>query len=124
LVPISQFGEWYFNHPIFCSLLKTKDVDLLPQYGLWAFCAKCYHAYKSTILDELPMLQTMRKHGGSLFFTAKSEESAIDLRSLASGHCPSCGHENLIAIMTDIPAYVREVIKEWERSEEEKVALS
>jgi hypothetical protein len=42
---------------------------------------------------------------------AKSDKSAGDFRALQSGKCPSCGHDKMICIITDIPGYVREAIK-------------
>src|SRR3990172_5607924 len=105
LIPISEFSDWYYAHPIFRSLIEAQDAALsfYEYYGLWAYCAKCYYRYKSSALAGFPRAQSTKKYGGQFINLASSEKSAKDMNALISGNCPSCGSENLIAIMTDIP---------------------
>lgn len=105
-VTINKFGDWYFSHPLIDSLIKAGQADFLYDYGLWAYCAGCYHQYPATVLTFLPIAQ----RSGGLVFTAQTPESAKDMESLISGHCPSCGNNSLIVIVADIPNYVRSAI--------------
>jgi len=57
IVPIKQFSEWYFHHPVVKSLLNEKQTELLSSYGLWGYCRKCFHQYRSTVLSMLPVYQ-------------------------------------------------------------------
>ncbi|MBI5407374.1 MAG: hypothetical protein HZA18_06745 [Nitrospirae bacterium] len=117
LVPISEFSDWYYAHPIFRSLIETQDqaLSLYEYYGLWAYCAKCYHRYKSSALAGLPIAQSVQERGGQFLNRASSEKSAKDMNALISGNCPSCSSEILMAIMTDIPDDVRKGIKQWQK---------
>jgi hypothetical protein len=110
IVPIKDFSEWYFHHPIVNSLIITRSTDLLCQYGLWGTCAKCSHQYRRTVLYLLPAVQDPFDPSKTTLI-AKSAESADDFRALTSGKCPSCGYDKMICIITDIPEYVRETIK-------------
>jgi hypothetical protein len=105
-VPMSKFADWYFENPLIVSLIESGLSDFLTDYGLWAFCSKCYHQYKSTVLVSLPISQ----RAGGFFFNANSAESADDMNSLRSGHCPSCGNDYLLVIAAEIPDYVRGAI--------------
>jgi len=105
-VPISEFGEWYDSHPVFETLLHNRESEILHSYGLWAFCAKCKHQYKSSVLAVFPLFKATQ--GG--FFNANTQESAKDMKSLMDGHCSSCGDSNLIAVIVDIPQHMREVL--------------
>jgi hypothetical protein len=109
IVPIKDFSEWYFHHPIVESLMTTNSTALLYEYGLWGCCGKCCYRYERTVLYLLPAVQDADSHKVS--FMAKSDKSAGDFRALQSGKCPSCGHDKMICIITDIPGYVREAIK-------------
>jgi hypothetical protein len=106
-VSIAKFGDWYFSHQLIESLIKTGQSDLLADYGLYGFCAKCYHQYQNTVLVYLPIAQ----RSGSFLFSTKTPESANDMNALRSGHCPSCGHDSLLVIATEIPDYVRTAIR-------------
>jgi hypothetical protein len=103
-VPIARFGDWYAAHPLVASLVESGQSDILNDYGLWAFCASCYHQVPATVLTSLPMAQ----RASGFVFTARTPGSARDMESLVSGRCPSCGHGELIAIVADIPDYVRQ----------------
>ena len=118
LVPISDFSDWYYSHPIIRSILKDHDEGLLnlyEYYGLSAYCAKCEYRYKNSSLYGLPMAQSTQKHGGQFINWGSSEKSAKDMNALISGSCPSCGSEMLMAIMTEIPDDVRQGIEQWQR---------
>jgi hypothetical protein len=110
-VTIAKFGDWYFSHPLIESLINTGQSDLLFDYGLYGFCAKCYHQYQNTILGSLPIAQ----RSGGFFFSARTTESANDMNALRSGHCPSCGHDSLLVIAAEIPEYVRIAIHNAKR---------
>ena len=109
IVPIKEFAEWYFHHPVMKSLMNEKKIELLFDYGLWGYCAKCFYQYKSTVLSILPVYQDIKPE--KIVFMAKSDESVDDFNSLLSRECPSCGHDKIIGIITDIPDYVQEAIK-------------
>ena len=109
IVPIKEFGEWYFDHPIVNSLINKGQHEFLYEYGLYGFCSKCFHQYGSTILFMLPCEQDMKSQ--YTVFMAKTAESGEDLKSLLSGKCPSCGHDKMISIVTNIPIYVQEAIR-------------
>jgi len=113
LVPIAQWSEWYHSHPAFCSLLRTNSTSLHDNYGLWAFCARCYYLYQKSVLSVLSLTQ---QGGPTLPFGASSIESALEMRALTAGHCPRCGDAVLIAIMADVPVYVREAIETWKHT--------
>jgi len=108
IVPIKEFSEWYFYHPIVRSLMSTNQIDLLSQYGLFGFCEKCFHYYQSTVLIQLPVFLRMKPE--QIIYNAKTPESAKDFHSLMSRKCPSCGHDKMIGIITNIPDYVRDAI--------------
>lgn len=114
-VAIAHFGEWYFGHPQVDSLIKAGQSDLLVDYGLWAFCAGCYHQYTATAL--IPF--TLAQHARGSVFMARTPESAKDMQSLTSGRCLSCGHEDLIVIVSDIPDYVRNTLLAKRKTEQE-----
>ena len=105
LVPISEFGDWFFAHPSYSS----KDAELYGSYGLWGFCAGCNHRFARTVLAMLPVFAQFKK--GIFDFNAKSKESADDFESLTNNSCGNCGHPNLIALMVDIPQYVRQALE-------------
>jgi hypothetical protein len=105
-VSITKFGDWYFEHPLITSLIEEGNSDLLVDYGLWGFCAKCNHQYKTTNLSSLPIAQ----RAGGLVYSARTPESANEMNSLLSGHCPSCGNDYLLVIAAEIPDYVRAAI--------------
>jgi hypothetical protein len=107
-VPIARFADWYFEHPLISSLVKSGQSDLLNEYGLWGFCAGCYHQFPATTLGMLPVAQ----RAGGFVFTARTPDSAKDMDSLRAGHCSSCTNKNLIVVVTDIPDYVRTTIVE------------
>ncbi len=105
-VSISKFGDWYFSHPLIDVLIKAGQSNLLADYGLWAFCANCYHQYEKTVLPSFPIM-----HGvGSGLYLTRTAESTQDMNALLSGHCPSCSHDILLVIVAKIPEYVRNAI--------------
>ncbi len=99
-VPIAEFGDWMFGHPLF----STADAEIYGSYGLWGLCAGCHHRYASTVLVMFPAMEQFRETA----FGAKSKESAEDLKALSERHCPNCRDANLITILVDIPNYVRD----------------
>lgn len=105
-VAISEFKDWYYSHPLVDSLIKSGQSDLLNDYGLWGFCANCYHRYQRTVLNIFPLAQSAT----GFFWGARTPESAKDFNSLNSGRCPSCGHNSLIVIVAEIPNHVRRAI--------------
>lgn len=108
IVQVKQFNEWYLNHPVVKSLMNNHRIELQAHYGLYGFCGKCFHQYRSTVLSMLDVYQNMEP--GHIIFNAKSAESADDFNALLSGKCPSCGSDKMICIVTDIPDYVEEAI--------------
>lgn len=115
IVPIKDFSDWYFHHPIAKSLLSAKSTSLLYEYGLWGTCTKCSHQYQRTVLHLLSAFQD--GDPSKIMFMAKSAESADDFRALMSGKCPSCGYDKMICIITDVPGYVRETIEAKRREQ-------
>jgi hypothetical protein len=113
-VKIGEFTDWYYMHPVFKSLLVAHDSNLLEHYGLWAFCKGCYHEYSSTVLVALPFALDAKKYGGQFMFNANTQQSAQDMKALTAGGCSSCGHTELLVIMTSIPQGVRNAITSWE----------
>jgi hypothetical protein len=109
IVPIREFGDWYFHHPVAKSLMNKESTEFLYEYGLWGSCGKCFRQYEKTVLYVFPAYQDMNPE--QITFMANSAESADDFRALMSGKCPSCGYDKMICIMTDIPGYVQEAIK-------------
>jgi hypothetical protein len=83
IVPIAEFGDWFFAHPCYSSA----DVELYGSHGLWGFCAGCHHLYASTVLAMLPSFDLFK----GVTFNAKSNESARDFNALRNHHCPDCG---------------------------------
>lgn len=114
-VAIAHFSEWYFGHPQVDSLIKAGQSDLLIDYGLWAFCAGCYHQYTATAL--IPFILTQRARG--LVFMARTPESAKDMQSLTSERCLRCSHKDLIVIVTEIPGYVCNALLAKRKTEQE-----
>jgi phage FluMu protein Com len=110
-VAVSQFGEWYFGHPLIQGLIKSGQSDLLYNHGLWAFCGACYHQFPATVLCSFAI--ACRASG--FVFNARTPESARDMEALRAGHCPQCRNSNLIAIATEIPGYVRNAIAKTNR---------
>jgi hypothetical protein len=106
-ITIAKFGEWWYSHPLVDTLTKYNQINLLNDYSLWATCAECYHNYQPTVLFCLPRAQKSR----NFEFNPRTPESALDMQSLRSGHCPSCNHNSLIAILADIPVYVSTYIE-------------
>lgn len=109
LVPIIQYSEYCYSHPIFRSYVETQKSDLFDNYGLWAYCAKCYHIYNRPVLNSFITMQSIGPK--SFTFLAKTDQSAKDMEALSSGRCPSCSHDTLIAVITDVPDYVCEYIE-------------
>jgi hypothetical protein len=105
-VPVSQFADWYFGHPLIQGLIKSGQSDLLYNYGLWAFCSACYHQFPATVLGYF----AIASRAGGLMFNARTPDSARDMEALRAGHCSQCQSTNLIVLATEIPGYVREVI--------------
>lgn len=110
-VPIAKFSDWYFEHPVISSLIKSGQSDLLHDHGLWAFCGVCYHQFPATVLCSFSIAWSAAQRGaGGYMFFANTPDSAKDMDALRSGHCSHCKHNNLIVIATEIPDYVRNVI--------------
>jgi hypothetical protein len=111
-VPIAEFSDWYYKHPLITSLVEKGQSDLLNDYGVWAFCSACYHQYPSTILTSLAISQSMAQRGaGGFMLMANTPDSKKDMNALGAGHCSHCNQTFLIVIATEIPDYVRSVIK-------------
>lgn len=107
LLPISNWSEWYYNHP----MTKNENMKFHDYYGLWAFCAKCYHQYQVTVLSMLATVKESLKYvNGDAFFKANAEKSAADMKALIAGKCPTCEHDTVMAVMTDIPDHVHQEI--------------
>jgi len=106
-VTIADFNEWWGNHRLVASLLKDGELDLLYDYGLWAFCEKCYHRYHPYAVFCLPVGQ---RATSTKISTELMPESGRDLEALLSGYCPSCHHSRFIVIVAEIPDYVRTTI--------------
>ncbi len=105
-VPIIKFYDWYFEHPFIISLIKSGQSELLNDYGLWASCGVCYHPFLPTVINAFAM--TRRSY--SLFFNARTSDSARDMEALRNGHCSQCPNNNLNVIVAEIPDYVRNTI--------------
>jgi hypothetical protein len=110
-VPVSQFGEWYFGHPLIQGLIKTGQSDLLYNHGLWAFCSTCYHQFPATVLSTF----AIASRAGGLVFNARTPDSARDMDALRAGYCPQCQNTTLIVIAAEIPVYVRDVISQTKK---------
>lgn len=104
LVPIDEFSDWYFAHPV----CEGADPAIEASYGLWAYCARCKHQFSSSVLFSVAMTDSV----GSMIFNANSPESAQDFNALTEGHCPDCGHGNLLALRTRAPERIRTAIQE------------
>ena len=105
-VPISQFSDWFYAHPYITALIKSGQSELLYDYGLWGFCAACYHQFPATVLWSVSIAQ----RAGGFVFGAQTPESARDMNALIAGHCSHCQHRELIVVAAEIPDYVRDVI--------------
>lgn len=111
-VPIANFSDLYYEHPIITSLISKGDSDILNDYGLWAFCAKCNYQFPSHLLTTLAINQSMAKRGGGeMLFMANSSQSAKDMNALRAGHCSRCNHKDLIVVVTVIPDRVRTAVQ-------------
>lgn len=108
LVPIEQLAEWFYAHPVRKSLFDTRETDLLAHDGLRGFCASCLHRFRGNILYQFCVVSWMTPYSTGLLFTAHSPESKRDMEALLEGKCPSCGCDRIIAILADIPRYVRD----------------
>ncbi len=106
LMPIKEFTDWFLSHPLIASMKSKRAYTHLYDYGLWALCPACGYRYSPTVLAyNLPFMK-IRDASGSVLLT-KTEESATETSSLQAGCCPSCGHQEITAIVSDIPDYVR-----------------
>ena len=108
-VPIAEFSDWVFAHPSFLTSDRKHvhpDTEFHGNYGLWGFCAGCRHQYASTVLPTYYSLIP----GTRTLFNAHSEKSRQDFDALIEKHCPSCGNPDLLAIMVDVPQYVRDAL--------------
>jgi hypothetical protein len=101
-VPIADFGDWMLHHPSF----RHADAEINGNYGLWGLCADCHYQYESTVLAMmLPLFD-----GADVLLTVRSAKSGQDTAALSKRQCPRCGKSDLIAIMVDIPPYVRDAV--------------
>lgn len=103
LVPINRFSDWYNDHPLVDLLTKDCKLEILPHYGLFTFCANCHHPYQPTVLAILPIAQNI----GVTIFNPRTSDAAKDFDALSAGNCPVCGDKTLLAILADVPNYVR-----------------
>jgi hypothetical protein len=114
LVPIREFGNWYFAHPVYASL--GKNTEVLNGDGLWCFCAECHHRFASGVLTSFALYQQMARSGAleiaaGFIFAAQSAHSAEEMKALQAGGCPECGCESLLCLLSDLPPAVRQVIQ-------------
>jgi hypothetical protein len=112
-VPIARLSDWMWDHEAF----RTDDFqsrsgrEYHSQYGLWGICPTCDHYYATAVLDWIPIASLDARGGATFIFNANSEESARDMEALVKqkGY-PNCGDMDILAIMIDVPQYVREAI--------------
>jgi hypothetical protein len=112
-VPARQFVKWYQAHPVVIDLIRKRREDLLRYYGLWAFCFDCGHQYSATVL----LLLTSVLRRGTVAFTPRSTEAALDYQSLAAGKCHLCGSAHLAAIVTSVPDHVLHTVERYLQQE-------
>jgi|SRR5580658_436461 hypothetical protein len=107
-VPIGDLSKWVLGHPCFATpdAKLRSDVEFHGSYGLWAACAACHYQYATTVLAAFPLLP-----GPTHIFNARSDKSARDFEALTNTkQCPNCGATELLAIMVDVPQYVRNAV--------------
>ncbi|MGD1277141.1 MAG: ankyrin repeat domain-containing protein [Tepidisphaeraceae bacterium] len=118
-VPIAEFEEWMFAHPSFLTADGRHvhpDTEFHGNYGLWGFCAGCHYQYASTVLAIFHSINPDGLFkGGSVFLNVHSAKSGQDAEALRKKQCPQCGNPDLIAIMVDIPKYVRDAVNAEKR---------
>ncbi|MHB1314575.1 MAG: hypothetical protein ACYCX2_03725 [Christensenellales bacterium] len=108
-VPISNYVDWFFSHPLVVSLKKSNKMDLLYDYGLWGFCPSCYYQYSATVLSyTFPVFHMSKPSEGFVLLTSRPDSENV-VSSLKSGHCPKCSNTNLIVIVAEIPSYVQNI---------------
>ena len=110
-VSISQFADWYHEHPLRKALYASGHADYHTHYGVWAFCDRCKHEYQHNLLATF----TLAQHTKGFIFNAHSPKSQRDMNGLLSGACPECGSTKLIAILTEVPDYVATGIQEFQQ---------
>ncbi len=103
-VPIADFFRWMSAHPSF----RAEDIELYGSYGLWALCAGCHHRYASTVLASLPMMLQLGTQ--QTIFMTHSGKSGQDAEAIEKQQCPRCGNPDLLALIVDIPKYVRDAV--------------
>jgi hypothetical protein len=109
---VTGFSDLYYAHPWITAVVGKGDSDLLNNYGLWAFCAKCLHAFPPSVLTTLAIQQSMAARGGGGFiFNANSNASAADMRGLQQGRCAHCGHDEILVLAAEITESMRYEIK-------------
>lgn len=112
-VSITGFSDLYYAHPWITAVVGKGESDLLNNYGLWAFCASCLHAFPPTVLTTLAIQQSMAARGstGGFIFNANSEASAKDMRGLQKGQCAYCGHKEILVLAAEITDSMRAEIR-------------
>ncbi len=111
-VPIAEFNDWMLAHPSFLTsdAHVHPDVEFHGNYGLWGICAGCHYQYASTVVAASYAWGGDLFEGATVMFNAHSEKSALDFEALSKKECPSCGNPDLLAIMVDVPQYVRDAV--------------
>lgn len=112
-VPVTGFSELYYAHPWIAAVVGKGESDLLNNYGLWAFCASCLHAFPPSVLSTLAIQQSMEARGstGGFIFNANSEASAKDMGGLRKGQCAHCGHKEILVLVAEITDAMRAEIR-------------
>jgi len=111
-VVIQKFEELYYSHPWTVAVIGKGQSDLLNQYGLWGYCAKCLHAFAPSVLNSLAIQQSMAARGaGTMIFNANSPESAKDMQGLQKGRCAHCGHTELVVLVAEISEEMKTILR-------------
>jgi len=111
-VPIAEFGDWMLHHPSY----RSGDASLYGSYGLYGLCAGCHYKYESTVLALVPITSYVATKGATVTLNVHSAKSGQDAEALSKRQCPRCGTAELIAIMVDVPKYVRDATNAKEKS--------
>jgi hypothetical protein len=108
-VHIDGFADWYYDNPAINKILQTAQTELLENYGLWGFCASCRHPFPAALLNSLAIDQSVAPGGGSgILLSARTADPGTDMQALRTGHCPQCGHTELVVISCAIPDALRD----------------
>ena len=101
---IKEFCDWCCNHPVFLFQKEKGDIEILGNYGLWFFCAKCKYQFQGSILQAMFVTEALDMKVVHIHTLASERE----LRGLQEGRCPACGNTDAAGLMTGVPTYVEE----------------